>query len=356
MKAKLQANLRRERVVKLVAVAIVLATTLAIVVFVQGLLVSLVLAFVINYLLAPFVNMIERRGVHRQFAIAAPFVGAVAAIAVGVWIAAPLISAQALALEASLPQYQKDFVALVSGAESRFRGVFKFYGVNVGETVNAWLVAKTAELSGHIPAVVSQSLTVSLLAPFFAFFMLRDGRRISRGVLSMVPNDLFEVALRLHHQINDQLGGFIRARFFEAAIVGAVIGLGLWIFGFPYATLLAIFGALTNLIPYIGPIIGAVPAILIALLSPEAAATSSLSLNLILIGGVYLAAQLIDVAFIIPLVVARIVNLHPVTVIIVIIVGAQVMGVLGMMISIPVASVIKLTFTAAYEHLMEFRS
>jgi putative permease len=186
--------------------------------------------------------------------------------------------------------------------------------------------------------------------------MLRDGRRVSRGVLAMVPNDLFELALRLHHQINDQLGGFIRARFFEAAIVGLVVLVGLEVFGFPYATLLALFAALTNLIPYVGPIIGAVPAILIALLSPEIAATSSSSINLILITSVYFAAQLIDVALIIPLVVARIVNLHPVTVIIVIIVGAEVMGVLGMMISIPVASVLKLTFTAVYEHLMEFRS
>ena len=356
MNTKLQANLRRERVVKLSAVLVVLGTALAIVMFVKGLLVSLVLAFVINYLLAPGVNYLERRGIPRQLAISVPFAITIAAIAIGAWLLAPLVVSQASSLELNLPAYQRDFVDLVSRAEARFRGVFKFYGVNVSEALNAWIVSHTAEWSGKLPSMVSQSLTVALLAPFFGFFMLRDGRRVSRGVLAMVPNDLFELALRLHYQINDQLGGFIRARFFEAAIVGLVVFVGLAILRFPYAALLALFAALTNLIPYVGPIIGAVPAALIALLSAEAATTSSISVNLILITSVYLIAQLIDVAFVIPMVVARIVNLHPVTVIIVIIVGAELMGILGMMISIPVASVLKLAFNAAYDHLMEFRS
>jgi putative permease len=92
------------------------------------------------------------------------------------------------------------------------------------------------------------------------------------------------------------------------------------------------------------------------LISNEAMITQSMSLNLILVTSVYFAAQLIDIVFIIPMVVARIVNLHPVTVIIAIIVGAQVMGILGMVISIPVASAIKLIFQAFYDHLMEYRS
>jgi putative permease len=81
-----------------------------------------------------------------------------------------------------------------------------------------------------------------------------------------------------------------------------------------------------------------------------------MGLNLVLISGIYFFAQLVDVVFIIPLVVAKIVNLHPVTVIIVIIIGAQVMGVLGMVISIPVASAGKLIFQTVYSHLVEFKA
>jgi putative permease len=111
---------------------------------------------------------------------------------------------------------------------------------------------------------------------------------------------------------------------------------------------LGFFALITNLIPYIGPIIGAVPAVVIALINHES------GVNLMLLTGVYFIAQLIDVIFIIPLVVAKIVDLHPVTVVIVIIIGSQVMGILGMMISIPVASVIKLVSNAVYHHIVDF--
>ena len=70
---------------------------------------------------------------------------------------------------------------------------------------------------------------------------------------------------------------------------------------------------------------------------------------------VYFAAQLIDIFLIIPLVVAKIVNFHPITVVIVIIIGAQMGGILGMIISIPVASMLKLIISTIYSHLVEFQ-
>ena len=78
--------------------------------------------------------------------------------------------------------------------------------------------------------------------------------------------------------------------------------------------------------------------------------------NVLLVTSIYFVAQLVDMLIIIPLVVAKIVNLHPALVIIVIFIGAQLMGVLGMMISIPVASVLKVTLTAIYQHLIAFPS
>lgn len=70
---------------------------------------------------------------------------------------------------------------------------------------------------------------------------------------------------------------------------------------------------------------------------------------------IYVLAQLVDMIFVIPLVVAKIVDLHPVTVLIVIIVGSNFMGVLGMIISVPIASIAKLTFTEIYNNVVEFR-
>jgi len=356
MDQKLNVVLRRERRLKLFSVMLVLGTGVVILFSVDNMLLSFVLAFVIYYLLSPIVAILERRGVPRQAAILIPFFVAGTLIGFGLYKVLPLITQQTTALESMLPKYQVDLINLVSSLEARFKGFLKMYDVSFSQTVNAWIIRKTTELSTFIPSAVSGSLTVLLLAPFFAYFMLQDGRRISRSILGMVPNHLFELALNLQHQLNEQMGGFIRARFLEAAIVGHVVWIGLQVAGFPYASLLGLFAAVTNLIPYIGPIIGAVPAVLIALISEDAMIMSPMSLNLIAITSIYFLAQLIDVVFIIPLVVARIVNLHPVTVIIVIIVGAQVMGILGMVISIPMASAIKLIFTTFYNHLTDFRA
>jgi putative permease len=356
MDQKLRAILRREQRLKLATVFIILATCITVLLAVNNMLISVVIAFVLKYLMAPVIDVLERRKVPRQVAILVPFFACAGLIGFGFYKVLPLISGQIANLEAKLPRYQVDLVMLVSTMETRFKGFFKLYDINFSHTVNTWILSKTTQISAVLPSAISSSLTVLLLAPLFAYFMLQDGKRISRSILSLVPNNLFELALNLSHQLNEQIGGFIRARFLEAAIVGFVVWLGLQICGFPYASLLGLFAAATNLIPYIGPIIGAVPAVLIALLSEDSLMTNSVSLNLVIVSSIFFLAQLIDVLFVIPLVVARIVNLHPVTVIIVIIIGAQIMGILGMVISIPVASAIKLVFSAVYDHLMELRA
>jgi putative permease len=356
MDPKLQAILKRERFVKNATVLALLLLGLVVLLAVDNLLLSFVLALVVAFLLAPIVNVLERRGIPRQTAIMIPFVAAGLLIGFGIYKVLPLITQQANLLESQLPKYQIDLMNLVASTENRFKGFLKVYDISFTNTVNSWIVNKTAGLSSALPSILSASLTVLILTPFFAFFMLQDGRHLSHTLLSIVPNNLFELALNLQHRLGEQFGGFIRARFIEAAIVGLVVWVGLQVSGFPYAALLGLFAGVTNLIPYIGPIIGAVPAVLIALISDDAMITHTMSINLIIVTSIYFFAQLIDMAFIIPMVVAKIVNLHPVTVIIVIIIGSQLMGILGMVISIPVASALKLIFSSVYDHITEFRT
>jgi putative permease len=353
MEAKLRASLKRETQFKLLTVLAILIGCGVILFAIDNLLISFILAFVTNYLLSPFVDFLERKRLPRQAAIVIPFLAAGALIAFGIYKVVPRLSQQISRLESQLPQYQSDLMNLVSGTEQRFKVFFKLYNINFSQAINDWIGVKTQLLSAALPSFVSGSLTVLILTPFFAYFMLQDGRRLTRTLMSLVPNSIFEIALDLQHQLNEQMGGFIRARFLEAAIVGVVVWLGLQVIGFPYAALLAVFAGLTNLIPYLGPLIGAIPALLIALVSEDGMIASTMTLNLIIVTSIYFFAQLVDIVFIIPFVVAKIVNLHPVTVVIVIIIGSQIMGILGMMISIPIASAIKLVFQTVNRHLTD---
>ncbi len=349
-------TLKRERLLRLTAVIGIIVTGLVVLLTVDDLLVSFVLAFVINYMAGPFITGLERLRLSRNVAVLIIFSFSGVFIFLGIYLIVPLVVDQLQQLLREAPKLQADFLALIIKTEHQFKAFLRTNDINFSNAINTWLLDKSSQLSTLVPSIISHSFTVLVLSPLFAFFMLQDGRAISRSLLSLVPNNLFELALNLFHQINEQVGGFIRARFLEAAIVGFVVWVGLLAISFPYATLLAIVAALTNLIPYIGPIIGAAPAVAIALISPEARILDPMGFNVLLVTSIYFVAQLVDMLIIIPLVVAKIVNLHPALVIIVIFIGAQLMGVLGMMISIPVASVLKVTLTAIYQHLIAFPS
>lgn len=341
----------RENLIKLCAVIAILFGLVLVILKVKNMLVTLVLAFVVFYTLNPVVNRLERAGFSRTMSILIPFVISGFLVWLAAYILSPLASNQMSSLRTEFPKYIAGVSKLLSTTEEKINGFFHGnYQINISGKAEDYLLKMTGELFGSLPALASDIFTIVLLAPFFAFFMLKDGRTFTRQLLSVVPNNLFELSLNLIHQLNSQLGDFIRARFLEALIVGAIVWLGLQVMGFDYAVMLGIFAGITNLIPYIGPLIGAVPAFLIALIN-ETTGVGFLTITLI-----YVIAQVIDMLFIIPLLVAKIVDLHPITVVISIIIGSQVMGILGMIISIPIASAIKVITQAIFTHLVEFKS
>ncbi|MCB0357942.1 MAG: AI-2E family transporter, partial [Bdellovibrionales bacterium] len=276
---------------------------------VENMLISFVLALVINYLLAPVVNSLERAGVHRL--ISTFLVFALGGVIVGIAITAiaPFLSQQFTHLQEQLPIYIEGVSRLITKVELKLQSILGVtYKTDFGLEAETLLVNWTRSLFTDLPGILSKLGTTLLLSPFFAFFLIKDGRLFAKNFLSIVPNHIFELTLNMYYQINDQVGQFVRARILEAIIVAFVVWLGLWLIGTPFAGLLALFAGITNLIPYIGPIIGAVPAIVIALINGDTAFT------LLMLCTVYGVAQLIDIFFIIPLVVAKLVNLHPITV------------------------------------------
>ncbi len=311
---------------------------------VNNLFVSLLLAFVLAYLSRPVLVFFERAGLsYNQGLILVFLMGLVFVGAVGIWFF-PFISGQISHLQEEWPRYFKGLVSLIENFEEKIK-TWLGLSLNLRTLGEEKLLSLGQLILKDLPLLLFQVLTVLILAPFLAFFLLRDGHKISRHFMRWVPNSVFEMTLSLQYQINQQLGLFIRARFLEAFIVGAVTGVGLSLVFFPFAWLLGGFAALTNLIPYLGPLIGAAPAIAIALINDY----QMFDLSLVVL--VYATAQAIDAGILVPVLVARIVNLHPVTVVLLIILGGQFMGILGMIISIPLANACKVTFVAVYDHL-----
>jgi len=195
----------------------------------------------------------------------------------------------------------------------------------------------------NIPKLLASLLEWLLVIPFLLFFFLRDGFSFKRVILKLVPNEIFERTYYLSNELNKKIGDYIFAKFIEASIVGIIIFVGLLLMGVRFAFLLGIIAAFTNIVPYLGPFLGLLPAIILGLVehgiqSPE------FSGILIL----YLAANIIDLGFVFPILVSKMVNLHPIIVVISVIIGSHYFGVAGMIISIPLAAAFKLAVAQIY--------
>lgn len=205
--------------------------------------------------------------------------------------------------------------------------------------------AKTQNIVNSLQALISSALEWGLLIPLFLFFIIKDERKLRFRFIKIVPNNMVERMYYLYHQFNTKFGDYIFAKAIEAMIVGAIITFGLLIIGYPFAFLLGILAGITNILPYIGPIAGFVPALIVGLVDQNPNTTLGAMVVL------YVIANVIDLAFVFPVLVSKIVNLHPLIVVVSVILGSQFGGIVGMIISIPLAAFFKLLFQEIYDEL-----
>jgi len=208
--------------------------------------------------------------------------------------------------------------------------------------------SSTQSLGTNVATIASSAFSL-LVIPFVTYFALSDGDRAAKRLLERVPNKYFEMTLNVIGRIQQDLVGYLRGWLLDSAIVGVMNIVGYYIIGLHYPILMGAIGGVTNLIPYVGPFAGLVPAFLVAV-----AQTGDLGLILpILI--VNLVVQTIDNIVVQPLCFAKSVDMHPVTVIVVLVVGNQLMGVLGMLLAIPLYVILKVTAIESYWGLKHYR-
>lgn len=217
--------------------------------------------------------------------------------------------------------------------------------------VRSWAEQLMSAMLAQTPQSAMKIGGLMVIVPLFTFFFLRDGRKILRACVALAPNRHFEMVRDLSYLVSRQLSHFVRGRIIEALIVGLVVTAGLSITDIRYAPMLGIFAGVTNLIPYIGPIIGMVPGILIAFVDLGTGG----QFFWIVILYILIAQVLIDNFILIPILISRVSNLHPLLVFFAIIIGGKLYGVIGMIIGVPILSVIKITILEVRTYRRTFR-
>lgn len=185
-------------------------------------------------------------------------------------------------------------------------------------------------------------VTTLVIIPFAVFFLLKDGPAMIKYAYTMIPNRYFEMSLNIIYKMDQQLGGYLRGQFFDAVIIGILAIIALWILDVKYFVLIGIFAGLSNMIPYVGPMVGGTAAVLVVLM------TGGSGITMLLVVAAFLIIQLADNVLIQPLVVARSVNLHPLLIIFSVIIGGQFFGILGMLLAVPASGIIKVLISELY--------
>lgn len=227
--------------------------------------------------------------------------------------------------------------------------VFEKFGYRLNIDPVTFLVKHLESSGSHlleqVPNYLSSFFEWMLLVPMFLYFFFFQSKKFGSNLLRSIPNSIFEKTYVLFSQFNTKFGEYIIAKFIEATILGSLVTTGLLVVGFPYPFILGFVAGITNILPYIGPVIGFVPAILVALLSSDP------NISMVAMVVIYLVANLIDMILVFPLLVSKVVNLNPIIVVVSVIVGGQVGGIVGMIVIIPFIAFFKLLFEEIYKDL-----
>ncbi|MEI5993351.1 AI-2E family transporter [Candidatus Enterococcus mansonii] len=300
----------------------------------------LLIAGFLYYMFEPIVAFMEKRGVPRIGGFLLTFIILVILITLVIMNVVPQLVNQSLELSQSIPTYAekmnkwlKELGNLEEFKSFNVQEQLDKANITISNILNFAIVGVTSSLS-KIVGILMKFFILLFTVPFILFFMFKDGHKFLDAASHFFPKSVRSELRETVKEMNQTLSAYISSTVLDALIIGILSFIAMTIFKQPYSLLLAVFCGLTNIIPYAGPFIGAVPAILVGLfISPWQALYMAISI---------LVIQQLDGNLVKPLLMGKSMNIHPLTIILVLIASGSVAGIIGMLICIPVYAVVKI--------------
>jgi predicted PurR-regulated permease PerM len=319
-----------------------------------------IIAAVIALILNPLVKVVERSGAPHGLAVAAVYIGLLAlVVGVGVLLANPIAR--------QVENFQHDVPKLVHEATGTLDDVQRWldrHGINVhlktqGQTALQTLESKVVRGSGDIVSFTRDLLSRIVQAAFalililvISIYMLVYAEGIGRVVRSVVPRGDGSREDDYPTRVQKAVSGYVRGQLLFSLIMGATAAVALWIFGvtgiFPdgsrYALFFGVWFGVMELVPYVGPILGALPPILVALFNDP--------LSALWVALLFLALQQLEGHVVAPQVFGHSLRINPLLIIFALLFGAEVYGIVGAFVALPVAAVLRETVLYLRRHVV----
>ncbi len=301
-----------------------------------------VFSAILAYLGDPLTDKLETYRLTRTQAVIVVFLTMALIFALVLFLLIPQLEVQIANFISNLPAYaEKMNSTVLPWLNQRFN--VSLHPVNTNELIavikSHWqnaggVVASTMSSLSHSGGVIVTWLVNLLLIPVVTFYLLRDWDSLVAKIYDLLPRRIAPVTAKLAGEVNTVLSAFLRGQFYVMLALGGIYSVGLWLAGLDLGLLIGLLAGLVSFVPYLGAIVGITSACIAALVQYHDLTP------LIGIAIVFLVGQTLEGTVLTPKLVGDKIGLHPVAVIFSVMAGGQLFGFLGILLALPMASII----------------
>lgn len=308
----------------------------------------IIVSLILYYLFNPIVNLMERYNISRLWGVIILFLVIIGVISLAINLLIPVISSQIKTFGTNFPHYitkVNQFIdditkyTVASNFYSQIQDYLNSLAKKIPSMISDYFNGFGSKVKNIAETVVNVGVVI-VTTPFVLFFMLKDGHRFKDFSTKIVPPKFRKDYHDLLDKMSIQVGSYIQGQIIVSLCIGVLLFIGYSIIGLDYGLILACIAAVTSVVPYIGPTIAISPAIIIALI------TSPIMLLKLIV--VWTAVQFIEGHFISPNIMGKTLQIHPLTIIFILLSAGNLLGVVGVILGIPAYAILKVLVSHLY--------
>lgn len=314
----------------------------------QTLFIPIILAGFLFYLLRPLVNLMNKK-LSKGISILILYLILISILVGVIIIIGPVLNAQFNSLTDNMPfiisEIQKGFINIQE------LEIFQPYQLNqivdieglllqLGDMINQ-LSKNLVSSIGSFIGVLANAVLVLVIVPFILFYMLRDGHKLESLILNTFNKKHGKQVQVILSDIDKTLSSYIQGQGIVCLCVGLLCFITFLIIGLDYALLLAVVAGVTNIIPYLGPWIGTIPAVIVALFKSPVTALLVIVLVVII--------QQIESNLISPQIIGKKLQIHPIIIMFLILIAGRLAGLIGMILAVPIYAISRVLITHGFK-------
>ncbi|MEG2937769.1 MAG: AI-2E family transporter [Vagococcus sp.] len=299
------------------------------------------------YCFKPIVTFLDKKGVSKTWGATIVLLLLVGIVVVSISSIIPSLVKQIAALLKSAPTFIKEVESWASEMSHHpmlqnidFQSYLDKWNISIGNIVQTTINGVSSSIGSFVSSIAGIVMLV-VTVPFILFYMLKDGHKMIPAIQKYFPEKHKGEMVGLLKKMSETIEKYISGQMIECLFVGVGTSLGYMIIGVDYAFLFGVIAGLTNMIPYIGPYIGLAPAVIVTVFADPWKAVFACIVVLIV--------QQIDGNIIYPNVIGKSLDIHPLTIIIILLVAGNLAGLLGMILGVPFYAVCKTIFVYVFD-------